>query len=994
MKLIRKSASADAGRSSASAFPSMFHTAMDRRTFLRRSGLTAGAAAVGAALPPAMMRRAHAAGGEHSRKDGVPVEIRRSVCTHCSVGCSVIAEVQNGVWTGQEPDFDSPFNLGAHCAKGASLREHGVGEKRVKYPMKLEGGRWRRLSWEDAVNEIGDKFLQIRNESGPDSVWWCGSSKSNNEGSYLQRKFVAFWGTNNIDHQARICHSTTVAGVANTWGYGAMTNSYNDMHNCKSMIFVGSNAAEAHPVSMQHILRAKENGAKMIVVDPRFTRTAAHADQHISIRPGSDVPFIWGLLWHIFENGWEDREYIRQRVYGLDKVREEVAHWTPDRVEDVTSVPEDQMYQAAKTLAENRPGTIVWCMGGTQHHIGNNNTRAYCVLQLALGNIGKSGGGANIFRGHDNVQGATDVGPNCHTLPGYYGLSEGAWRHWARVWDVDYDYLRGRFDDGQYDAGGGNMTSPMNIAGIPVSRWIDGILEDPDNLSQRDNTRAIFIQGHAVNSQTRGPDMKEAIEKLEMVVVSDPYPTHLAVMSERTDGVYLLPTCTQFEQRGSVTASNRSLQWREQVIEPLFESKTDAQILYHFATKFGFADEMFKHIAIEGEDTPSPEDTLREINRGTWTIGYTGQSPERLKVHAQNKHTFDTTTLRAVGGPADGDYYGLPWPCWGTPEMNHPGTHVLYDPSQPVKDGGLTFRARFGVERNGESLLADGSYSVDSELDDGYPEFTFGMLRQLGWHTDLSRDELEVVASVAGVAAADVPGNLRMADEAVLEQLDGVNWKTDLSGGIQRVAIDHGCAPFGNAKARCEVWQFPDPIPVHREPLYTPRYDLVAQYPTYDDVRASYRLPTRYGSIQAEDFSKDYPLVFTSGRLVEYEGGGEETRSNPWLAELQQEMFVEIHPADANDRAIRDGQTVWLDGPEGGSIRIQAMVTERVPRGTVWTPFHFGGHFQGEDLVDRYPEGTAPYVRGEACNTATTYGYDSVTQMQETKSTLCQIRAA
>lgn len=994
MKLIKKSAGSDTGRNATSVFPSLFHTAMDRRTFLRRSGLTAGAAVAGAALSPAMMRRTEAAESANSRMAGVPVELRRSVCSHCSVGCGVVAEVQNGVWTGQEPDFDSPINLGAHCAKGAALREHGVGERRVKYPMKLEGGRWRRIDWNQAIDEIGDKLLQIREESGPDSVWWCGSSKASNEGAYLQRKFVAFWGSNNIDHQARICHSTTVAGVANTWGYGAMTNSYNDMHNCKSMIFVGSNAAEAHPVSMQHILRGKENGAKIIVVDPRFTRTAAHADQHISIRSGTDVPFTWGLLWHIFENGWEDREYIRQRVYGLDKIREEVAHWTPSRVEDVTGVPEDQMYQAAKTLAENRPGTIVWCMGGTQHHIGNNNTRAYCVLQLALGNIGKSGGGANIFRGHCNVQGATDVGPNCHSLPAYYGLSEGAWRHWARVWDVDFDYLKSRFDDGEYDAGGGQMTSPMNISGIPVSRWIDGILEDPANLSQRDNTRAVFFQGHAVNSQTRNVDMKEAIEKLELVVVSDPYPTHLAVMSERTDGVYLLPTCTQFEQRGSITASNRSIQWREQVIEPLFESKTDAQILYEFARKFGFEDQMFKHIAIDDDGAPNVEDTLREINRGTWTIGYTGQSPERLKLHAQNKHTFDTTTLRAVGGPADGDYYGLPWPCWGTPEMNHPGTHVLYDTSQPVKDGGLTFRARFGVERDGESLLADGSYSVGSELDDGYPEFYFGTLRQLGWHTDLRRDELAAIASVAGVDPSSLPGNIRAASNALLEQLDGVNWKTDLSGGIQRVAIEHGCAPFGNAKARCEVWQFPDPIPVHREPLYTPRYDLVSEYPTYDDVRASYRLPTRYASVQAQDYSGDFPLVFTSGRLVEYEGGGEETRSNRWLAELQQEMFVEIHPADANDRNIQDGDTVWLDGPEGGSIRIQAMVTERVPRGTVWTPFHFGGHFQGEDLLARYPEGTAPHVRGEACNTATTYGYDSVTQMQESKTTLCQIRAA
>ncbi len=405
MKLIKKRGS---GADSARLPFGLAGEAIDRRTFLRRSGLALGGTVVATMLPATMMRKAQAS--KTAPMPGTQTEIRRTVCTHCSVGCGIIAELQNGVWTGQEPDFESPLNLGAHCAKGASAREHGHGEKRVKYPMKLEGGKWKRISWDEAINEIGDKLLKIREESGPDAFWMAGSSKSSNEGSYLQRKFAAFWGTNNVDHQARICHSTTVAGVANTWGYGAMTNSYNDMHNSKAMFFIGSNAAEAHPVAMQHILRAKENGSKMIVVDPRFTRTAAHADQYVRMRPGTDVPVIWGLLWHIFENDWEDKEYIRQRVYGMDEVREEVKKWDPKTVEDVAGVPEAVMRQAAQTLAENRPGTIVWCMGGTQHTIGNNNTRAYCALQLALGNIGVSGGGANIFRGHDNVQGATDLG--------------------------------------------------------------------------------------------------------------------------------------------------------------------------------------------------------------------------------------------------------------------------------------------------------------------------------------------------------------------------------------------------------------------------------------------------------------------------------------------------------------------------------------------------------------------------------------------------------
>ncbi|OLQ88389.1 formate dehydrogenase [Vibrio panuliri] len=933
---------------------------VSRRTFMKNSSLAAGGAVVGASLfAPGMMKKAQAKPVDPSAK----TEVKRTICSHCSVGCGIYAEVQQGVWTGQEPAFDHPFNAGGHCAKGAALREHGHGERRLKYPMKLENGKWKKLSWDQALEEISKKALEIREQSGPDAVYFLGSAKHNNEQAYLYRKMASLWGTNNVDHQARICHSTTVAGVANTWGYGAMTNSFNDMHNCKSMLFIGSNPAEAHPVAMQHILIAKEkSNCKIVVADPRRTRTAAKADHYVSLRPGSDVAFIWGVLWHVFANNWEDKEFIQQRVFGMDEIRTEVAKWNPAEVERVTGVSEADVYHTAKLLSEHRPGCVVWCMGGTQHTTGNNNTRAYCVLELALGNMGKSGGGANIFRGHDNVQGATDLGVLSDTLPGYYGLSEGAWRHWSKVWDVDFEWVQNRFDNNEY---GGQK--PMHSAGIPVSRWVDGVLEDKDKIRQRENIRAMFYWGHAVNSQTRGPEMKKAMQKLDMMVIVDPYPTVAAVMNDRTDGVYLLPATTQFETHGSVTASNRSLQWRDQVIQPLFDSKPDHEIIYLLSQKLGIAEQLFKNINVENNQ-PVIEDITREFNKGMWTIGYTGQSPERLKEHQQNWHTFHKTTLEAEGGPANGETYGLPWPCWGTPEMKHPGTHILYDTSKTVAEGGGNFRTRFGVEFEGQSLLAEDSYSKGCEIQDGYPEFTDKLLKQLGWWDDLTAEEK---------AAAE-----------------GKNWKTDLSGGIQRVAIKHGCIPFGNGKARAIVWTFPDRVPLHREPLYTPRRDLVADYPTWDDKEAIFRVPTLYKSIQKEDKSGEYPIILTSGRLVEYEGGGEETRSNPWLAELQQEMFVEVNPKDANDLGFKDGDDVWVEGAEKGRIKVKAMVTRRVKPGLAFIPFHFGGKFEGEDLRHKYPEGTDPYVIGEAANTATTYGYDPVTLMQETKVTLCNIRKA
>ncbi len=949
---------------------------MDRRAFLRRSGLGVGVGMAGAQL--SLVRQASAADAQTTPTKPV---VRRTVCTHCSVGCALDAVVENGVWTRQEPVFDSPLNLGAHCCKGAAIRDHGHGEYRLKYPMKLVSGKYQRISWDVALSEIGARMLELKKQSGPDSMFLVGSSKHSNEQSYLLRKWVSLWGSNNCDHQARICHSTTVAGVANTWGYGAMTNSYNDMRNSKCALYIGSNAAEAHPVSLLHMLHAKETGTKMIVVDPRFTRTAAKADQYVRIRSGSDIPFLFGMLHHIFKNGWEDKQYIHDRVYGMDKVREDVlAKWTPDKVFEACGVDEATCYLVAKTMAENRPSTLVWCMGQTQHSIGSAMVRASCIVQLALGNVGVSGGGANIFRGHDNVQGATDIGPNPDSLPGYYGLAEGSWKHYAKVWDLDYEWIKKQYAPGM-------MTKP----GMTVSRWIDGVLEKNDLIDQDSNLRGLIFWGHAPNSQSRGLEMKKAMDKLDLLVVVDPYPSATAAMAAMPGkpedlnpnrAVYLLPAATQLETSGSVTASNRSLQWREKVIEPLFESRTDQMIMLQLAEKLGFGKELVKSnkvvAAKGGMMEPEPEALLREVNRCTWTIGYTGQSPERLKAHMRNMHVFDVKTLRAKGGidketgyKLDGDYFGLPWPCYGTPELKHPGSPNLYDTSKNVMDGGGNFRANFGVERDGVNLLAeDGSSSKGSPITTGYPEFDHIFLKKLGWWNDLTD-----------------------AEKAAAE---GKNWKTDLSGGIQRVVLTRGCHPFGNAKARAVVWNFPDPVPQHREPIYSTRPDLVEKYPSYEDKKTFWRLPTLFKSVQEKnkDIVKTFPLIMTSGRLVEYEGGGEETRSNPWLAELQQEMFVEINPATANDRGIRNGEFVWVKTPSGARLKVHARITESVDRSTVFLPFHFSGHWEGVDLLPYYPEGAHPVVRGEAVNTATTYGYDAVTMMQETKTTVCQVERA
>ena len=412
--------------------------------------------------------------------------------------------------------------------------------------------------------------------------------------------------------------------------------------------------------------------------------------------------------------------------------------------------------------------------------------------------------------------------------------------------------------------------------------------------------------------------------------------------------------------------------------------------MYLLAKKLGFADRMFRNIKVNG-NLPVAEDVLREINRGGWSTGYCGQSPERIKSHMAHQADFDMRTQKATTGPNKGDYYGLPWPCWGSPAIRHPGTPLLYNTNLSIKEGGGTFRARFGVEREEKlpdgstrkvSLLGNGYYSKDFEIKDGYPEFTYGVLKKLGWDKDLTEAELAVINKINPTTP------------------DAVSWSIDLSGGIQRVAIEHGCIPYGNGKARANAFGLPDAIPVHREPIYTPRAELVQKYPTLPDAK-QFRLPNIGFTVQKaaveKGIAKQFPLILSSGRLVEYEGGGEETRSNKWLAELQQDMFIEINPVDAADRGIKDGGWVLVSGaemPNGKVCRMKALVTERVGKGVTWTPFHFAGWFMTEDQRGKYPKGADPIVLGESVNTLTTYGYDPVTGMQEPKATLCQIRAA
>ena len=749
--------------------------------------------------------------------------------------------------------------------------------------------------------------------------------------------------------------------MANTWGYGAMTNSLNDIQNAKSIIIFGANPAVNHPVGFRHFLMAKErNNAQLIVVDPRYTRTAAKADLYAQIRPGTDIPFMYGMLNIIFKNGWEDKKFINDRVYGVEDIRVEAAKWTPEKVADITGVSVEKLMQITRVHAKSTPGTLIWAMGLTQHTIGSSNTRMAPILQLCLGNMGVEGGGCNILRGHDNVQGATDMCCLSHTLPGYYGLSAGSWKYFAKSWGVDYEWLAGRFKDKKW----------MSAKGFTLSRWWSGVLggkAGEDKITNAGtNVKALVCMGNGLTSIAQQAKVKEALDELELLVIADPFMNEGAILTDKKDGIYILPAASQFETSGSVTATNRSAQWRSQVIEPLYESKTDQDIMFALAKGLGFYEQFTKGMLIkENKKTfKFPEDATDEIARIIKTIGLTGWTAARLKKHQANWDKFDTISLRGYG-PMKGEYYGLPWPCW---TESHSGSPVLYNIHRSVKEGGMGFRNRFGLEHDGQNLLAGkGSAPKNSANKDGYPEIT-----------------AKNIESVLGIKLT-----------ASEKKRIGKNWKVDTSNIIAEKCMERGIAPYGNAKARAKVWTFPDAIPIHREPLHSPRADLAKVYPTYKDKPNHYRVDTQYISKQTEkNWSKEFPINLITGRLVNMNGAGVETRSSKYLAHLSPEMFCDINPGLAANHGIRNGDMMWVHSPEGTKIKVKAKFSYSVSEDRVFLPMHFAGHFQGEDLSHKYPENTLPYAVGESANTVTNYGYDIVTQIPETKGGLCRIEKA
>ncbi|WP_148882880.1 formate dehydrogenase subunit alpha [Thermococcus aciditolerans] len=469
-------------------------------------------------------------------------ELKTVVCPYCGFGCRLLVDPKT---MKVKPHRGEP-NRGKLCPKGLHATEFVLSGDRLKRPLKREDSKIRPINWGQAIEEIAGKLLEIRELYGADAVAFIASSKVSNEENYLLQKIARLFGTNNIDNCARLCHEASVHALKMTVGAGAQTNPYEDLERFGVILIWGYNPAETHPVVMDYILRAKRNGAKVIVVDVRETRTMAFADYSLVIRPGTDIALANAMMNFIIREELYDEEFIKTRTSGFSEVRMAVRKYTPEYAEKVTGIPAETIREVARTFALAGSGAIMWGMGLTQHVSGVENVMAVIDLALLLGYIGEKGG-LYPMRGQNNVQGAAYMGALSEFLPGYVPLTDERFRkRVAKIWGVeDLPTERGLYLTELWEAIESNDIKALYIVG-----------ENPA-VSEAD-----FIR------------VRDALRRLDLLVVQDIFMTRTARYAH-----YVLPASAFCEKEGSYMNSERRIQWSHKVCEPMGDSKPDWEIL-------------------------------------------------------------------------------------------------------------------------------------------------------------------------------------------------------------------------------------------------------------------------------------------------------------------------------------------------------------------------------------------------------------------------------
>ncbi|PNU19396.1 formate dehydrogenase subunit alpha [Geothermobacter hydrogeniphilus] len=510
-----------------------------------------------------------------------------TTCPWCGTGCNFyLFTDERGQLSGVEPAAGHPVSRGQLCLKGWNAHAFVAHPERLTVPLYRRQGELVPCDWNSALDLLHERLSAIAERHGPDSLMFLASAKASNEENFLLMKLArAGFGTNNIDHCARLCHSSTVFGLAETLGSGAMTNSLDCFEQTDLVLVIGSNTTEQHPLIGSRILQAKQRGADLIVIDSRTIRLARHADLHLRPRNGTDVALLCGIMRQILADGLEDRDFIAARCENFAAFETSLRDCTPERVAAITGEPEEQLVAAARRFARAEKAMIVFAMGITQHSHGVDNVRALSNLALLTGNLGRPGTGINPLRGQNNVQGACDMGALPDVYSGYQKVSDPAVRKkFAAAWGVDLPEQPGLMATHAMEAAAEGRIRGMLIMG-----------ENP------------------LLSEANQGLIRQALQKLEFLAVIDIFPTETAQLAD-----LVLPAACYAERDGSYTSTERRVQRGRKAIEPPGEARADWQILRALLGRCG----------LQADDT-GPEQTMMEIS--TLTPSYAGISYPRLE---------------------------------------------------------------------------------------------------------------------------------------------------------------------------------------------------------------------------------------------------------------------------------------------------------------------------------------------------------------------------
>jgi formate dehydrogenase alpha subunit len=491
-----------------------------------------------------------------------------TTCIYCGCGCGLFLHVEDGRVVGASPSSSHPLSRGRLCIKGWLAGDFVGHPDRLKHPLIRQGERLVRASWDEALSLTTASLWMLREEFGPDAVGVLTSAKGTNEENYLLMKLArAGLKTNNVDHVARLCHAPTVAGLGYAFGSGAMTNSIKDLAMADAILVVGSNTTEQHPLVAAYILEARKKGAKLIVADPRNTQLADLADIRLSPRPGTDIAWINSMLNIIVREGLEDREFISARTECFEDVRRSVGGYSPEMAERISGIPAEDLRAAARVYGSAKRAAIVYAMGITQHVTGTDNVQALANLALATGNIGREGTGIYPLRGHQNVQGACDMGALPDVYSGYQKVA----------------LTRSKFE----------------------GAWSTELPESPGKTAlemlasaEEGSLKGLLIVGE--NPVMSFPDrsrVKKALESLDFLAVIDIFPTETTELAD-----VVLPAASFAEKDGTFTSTERRIQRIRQAADPPGEARQEWKVIC----------EMLRRMNVPA-DYSSPAEVMDEI---------------------------------------------------------------------------------------------------------------------------------------------------------------------------------------------------------------------------------------------------------------------------------------------------------------------------------------------------------------------------------------------